>query len=257
MRSRNGSAASSVRSASASSRWRRKHMIRLASTPSLRPASAMARVRPSTTVANATPRPVWPCGSKNISTWRTLSACAREIGEGKVVEILLGDQHRHALIVDVEEILQVAEPIRLPHRVDRRIRQADAVAARQRKHQLRLEAPLDVNVQLAFGELRDQSVGVMHAKQRRLSDATAIPTVFARARIIRSGEYRQSPPYPAGNPDPRHDLDHDPVAWNPCDLRSSPRKRGPRLRIAGTRLWIPACAGMSGRGASSQTGFAL
>src|SRR5262245_25170544 len=77
MRSLNGSAASRVRSASASSRWRRKHMIRLASTPSFRPASAIARVRPSTTVANATPRPVWPCGSKNISTWRTLSACAR------------------------------------------------------------------------------------------------------------------------------------------------------------------------------------
>jgi hypothetical protein len=112
---------------------------------------------------------------------------AREIGPGEVVEILLGDQHRHALIVDVEEILQVAEPISLPHRVDRRIRQADAVAARQRKHQLRLQAALDVNVQLAFGEPRDQSVGVMHAKQRRLSDATAIPTAFARARIIRSG----------------------------------------------------------------------
>src|SRR5262249_39807069 len=120
------------------------------------------------------------------------------------------DQHRHALIVDVEEILQVAEPIRLPHRVDRRIRQTDAVAARQRKHQLRLQTALDVNVQLAFGEPRDQSVGVMHAKQRRLSDATAIPTAFARARIIRSGEYRQSPPYPAGNPVPRYDLEHIP-----------------------------------------------
>src|SRR5262245_37990127 len=51
----------------------------------------------------------------------------------------------------------------------------------------------------------------MHAKQRRLSDATAIQTAFARARIIRSGEYRQSPPYPAGNPVPRYDLEHIPV----------------------------------------------
>src|SRR5258708_35088046 len=65
--------------------------------------------------------------------------------------------------VDVEESMQVAEPISLPHRVDRRLRPADAVAARQRKHQLRLQAALDVNVQLAFGEPRDQSVGVMHA----------------------------------------------------------------------------------------------
>src|SRR6516165_6033337 len=35
-------------------------------------------------------------------------------------------------------------------------------------------------------------------------------------------------------------LERDPVAWNPCNIRSSPRKRGPRLRIAGRRLWIPA-----------------
>src|ERR1700730_8662506 len=88
---------------------------------------------------------------------------AREIGPGEVVEILLRDQYRHAAIVEVEEILQVAEPISLPHGVDPRIRQADAVAARQRKHQLRLQAALDVNVQLAFGEPRNQSVGVMHA----------------------------------------------------------------------------------------------
>jgi hypothetical protein len=45
--------------------------------PSSRRAVSMARVSPSTTVENATPRDVWPCGSKNISTWRTLSACAR------------------------------------------------------------------------------------------------------------------------------------------------------------------------------------
>ncbi len=52
-------------------------MIRLALTPSSRRALAIAPERPFTTVANATPRGVWPCGSKNISTWRTLSACAR------------------------------------------------------------------------------------------------------------------------------------------------------------------------------------
>src|SRR5262249_7191897 len=31
---------------------------------------------------------------------------------------------------------------------------------------------------------------------------------FALTRIIRSGEYRESPPYPAGNPEPRYDLEH-------------------------------------------------
>src|SRR5262249_33695313 len=54
--------------------------------------------------------------------------------------------------------------------------------------------------------------------------------------------------------------------YAPCNIRSSPRKRGPRSRIASRRLWIPGisaftrvfdalCAGMSGRGA--RTGFAL
>ena len=32
---------------------------------------------------------------------------ALEIGQGEVEEILLGDQHRHALIVDVEKVLQL------------------------------------------------------------------------------------------------------------------------------------------------------
>ena len=45
---------------------------------------------------------------------------ALEIGPGEIVEILLGDQHRHALIVDVEKILQVRELIGAAQRLDRR-----------------------------------------------------------------------------------------------------------------------------------------
>ena len=48
---------------------------------------------------------------------------AFEIGPGEVVEVLLGDQHRHAAIVEVEKILQVAKPVGLAQRLDRRIRQ--------------------------------------------------------------------------------------------------------------------------------------
>ena len=55
---------------------------------------------------------------------------ALEIGEGKVIKILLGDQHGHALIVEVQKILQVSEPIRVAQSLHRLIRQADAVAAR-------------------------------------------------------------------------------------------------------------------------------
>ena len=46
-------------------------------TPNSRSASVMARWRPLITVENAIPRAVCPCGSKNISTCRTLSPCAR------------------------------------------------------------------------------------------------------------------------------------------------------------------------------------
>ena len=85
-----------------------------------------------------------------------------QIGPGQIVEILLRDQHRHALIIDVEEILQVRELIGPAQRLDRRIGQRNAVAARQREHQFRLEAALDVNVQFAFGQTRDQGLNHMH-----------------------------------------------------------------------------------------------
>ncbi len=44
---------------------------------------------------------------------------ALQIGEGQVVEILLGEQHRHALIIDVEKVLQIAKLVGLAHRLDR------------------------------------------------------------------------------------------------------------------------------------------
>src|SRR5262249_42883369 len=46
----------------------------------------------------------------------------------------------------------------------------------------------------------------------------------------------------------RRDLHLSIADW--CNIRSSPRKRGPRF-------WIPAFAGMSGRSASSRTGRTL
>ena len=74
-----------------------------------------------------------------------------QIGPGQIIEILFRDQHGHALIIDVEKILQVRKLIGLAQRLDRRIGQRNAIATRQRKHQFRLEAALDMNVQFAFG----------------------------------------------------------------------------------------------------------
>ena len=87
---------------------------------------------------------------------------ALQVRPGQIVEILLRDQHRHALIVEVEKILQVAEPVGLAQGLDRWIGQADAVAARQRKHELRLQAAFDVNVQFALGQPLDERGEIVH-----------------------------------------------------------------------------------------------
>ncbi len=88
-------------------------MIRLALMPSF--VAGLAAWRDATRsrrFRNATPRLVWPCGSKNISTCRDIVGLrALEIGPGEIKEVLLGDQHRHALVVDVQEILQLGELI--------------------------------------------------------------------------------------------------------------------------------------------------
>jgi hypothetical protein len=46
---------------------------------------------------------------------------ASEIRPGEIVKVLLGDEHGHALIVDVEEILKAIELISLAQRLDRSV----------------------------------------------------------------------------------------------------------------------------------------
>ena len=87
-----------------------------------------------------------------------VAMCAFEIGPGEVKEVLLGDQHRHALVVYVQKVLQLGELIGAAQRIDRFIGQADVVARGEREHQFRFEAALDVNMQLAFRQLADQKV---------------------------------------------------------------------------------------------------
>ena len=81
-----------------------------------------------------------------------------EIVHRQVVEIRLGQQHRHALVVEVEEILQVGEGIGAAQRLDMSIGEADVVALGEREHQLRLQAALDMDVQLRLRQPRDRCV---------------------------------------------------------------------------------------------------
>ena len=70
----------------------------------------------------------------------------------QVIKILLGLQHTGPGVVDVEEGLQVAEGIRRPHFLHVRVGQRNAVALGQLEQQFRLQRPLDVQVQLRFGQ---------------------------------------------------------------------------------------------------------
>ncbi len=83
---------------------------------------------------------------------------AAEIGHAEVMEVLLGQQHPRALVVDVQEVLQPREAIGVADRLDAVEGQGNAVAARQLEHLLGLQAALDVDVQFRLGQAGDEGV---------------------------------------------------------------------------------------------------
>ena len=89
-----------------------------------------------------------------------------EIGEGQVVKVTLVQQRRHALVVHVQERLQVGELVRGAQFLRRSIRQPNAIAARDFEHQLGLERALDVNVQLGLRQSPQERIrhllGLLH-----------------------------------------------------------------------------------------------
>ncbi len=84
-----------------------------------------------------------------------------EVGQGEIAEILALHQHLHALVVDVEEILQAGEVVGRAQRLHRGMGELDAVARGDGKHQLRLEGALDVQVQLGLWQVLDER-GYVH-----------------------------------------------------------------------------------------------
>ena len=73
-------------------------------------------------------------------------ACEVRVGEVGEVRAVLQDLH--VGVVEIQELLQVAEVVPRSQVLDPRIGQADAVAPCQREDQLWLEGPLEVYVQL-------------------------------------------------------------------------------------------------------------
>jgi hypothetical protein len=80
-----------------------------------------------------------------------------QIGPGHLVEVLFGLEDPHPLIVEVEKILQFAEIVRRAQRLDRCIRQRDAIAFGKAEHGFGLDRPLDVQVQFGLWQPVDES----------------------------------------------------------------------------------------------------
>ena len=71
-----------------------------------------------------------------------------EVGIGEVGEVLAVLQHGHVRVVQVEELLKVAELVARAELSDVRVRQRESVAPCQREDELGLEGPLQMYVQL-------------------------------------------------------------------------------------------------------------
>ena len=91
---------------------------------------------------------------------------ALQVGPGEVVEIFLGAQNLHALVIEVEELLQVREIVGGLRLVQCLEAQVDPVARRQLHHQLGLEAAFDMQVKFSLGQALDE-VALGHGSRRK------------------------------------------------------------------------------------------
>ena len=90
-----------------------------------------------------------------------------QVGPCQVVKVLLVQQHRHALIIDVQEFLQVREGICCLGVIERFEGRLYSVALSNLHHQFRLEAALDVQVQFGFWQFGDECGAVSHSGPQR------------------------------------------------------------------------------------------
>ena len=87
-----------------------------------------------------------------------IGLAALEIGVGQVVEIRLGLQHRHALIIDIEEILQIGEIVGGLDLLQRLEWQVDLIALGKQHQLFRFQAPFQMKVKFCLGQGGDQGV---------------------------------------------------------------------------------------------------
>jgi hypothetical protein len=83
---------------------------------------------------------------ENLGVDDALPARTVEVGGRQFIKVFFMAEHRHALEVEIKEVLEVAKIVGRAYRVNRRVGQRDAVLLRQCEHQLGLERALDMDV---------------------------------------------------------------------------------------------------------------
>src|SRR5215210_4634133 len=152
--------------ASPALRCLKKHMIRCEDMPSRRSPSLSARRKPVITVSRSRSLSVG-MGlrvEEDLGVAHALGGGPSEIGPGQVVEVPLVEQYLGALVVEVQEQLQVGEVVSLANLPHRAVPEPYPIASGDLEHHFRLQRAFDVNVQLRLGYLPQELVG-----ERRIS----------------------------------------------------------------------------------------
>ncbi len=90
-----------------------------------------------------------------------LRSGAGQVCPRQVVEVVLAHEGPRAFVVEVEERLEAAELVRAPRVGDRCEAHADAVPPGEGEHQLGLERPLEVDVELDLRESAQKRVNAL------------------------------------------------------------------------------------------------
>ena len=99
---------------------------------------------------------------KDLRVAHALTPCRLQIGVGEIVEVLLMQQYGHALVVEIQERLQVFEFVGVAQLLERRVGKGHPISLGQFDHHLRLERPFDMEVQLRFRQPLDEAARITH-----------------------------------------------------------------------------------------------
>ena len=95
---------------------------------------------------------------EDLDVPRAVSLGAAQVRHRELVEILFGDEHVDAGVIEVQEVLQVVEVVGGAALFGGGAGQRDAVAFAELQQHLGFERALDVHVELGLGNAADERV---------------------------------------------------------------------------------------------------